>query len=181
MPSETYGMTCRFVAIPICLLLAALPAGAEFYRWKDASGREHFAQEIHQVPPEYRAEAARRQKKREGGATINYHAAPKRKTTAGGRAEAKKVAPAAQAPASWDCGALKRESKKKQKVIRRHRGSVASNLRWADDITKSAFSRRKYEARAEEEGRWLAKAELDLARFLEQNRKRGVPHGCLRE
>ena len=176
-------MARRRVAIPICLLLVALPAGAEFYYWKDASGREHFAQEIHQVPPEYRAaaDAARRQKKSEGSAAINYHAAPRRKTTAGGRAEAKKVAPAAQAPASWDCGALKREAKKKQKLVRRHRGSVESNLRWADDITKSDFSRRKYEARAEEEGRWLERAEVDLARFLEENRKRGVPRGCLRE
>ena len=176
-------MACRSAAIPICLLLAALPAGAEFYRWEDSSGREHFAQEIHQVPPEYRAEAqaARREKKSEGGATINYHAAPKRRSTAGGGAAAEKVAPAAQAPASWDCGALREKAKKKQKVIRRHRGSVESNLRWADDITKSDFSRRKYEARAEEEGRWLEKAEVDLARFLEENRKRGVPPGCLRE
>ena len=70
--------------------------------------------------------------------------------------------------------------KKKQKIVRTHERSVATNTRWADDIDRSVFSRRKYELRADEEGRWLAKAEADLDRFLDEQRRKGVPPGCLR-
>lgn len=38
-------------------LALALPAGAELYRWTDAEGRVHYAQELRRVPPEHRAEA----------------------------------------------------------------------------------------------------------------------------
>lgn len=88
---------------------------------------------------------------------------------------------AAPAPSAWDCAALRREVREKERVITRHRTSVESNLRWADDISKSAFSRRKYEARAEEEQRWLERAEEGLEAFREKNRRMGVPPGCLRD
>lgn len=38
-------------------ILAAGVAAAEIYKWKDADGRLHFAQDLNQVPPEYRAKA----------------------------------------------------------------------------------------------------------------------------
>ena len=41
-------------------LLALAVAGtstAEIYHWKDAAGRLHFAQDLNQVPDEYRAQA----------------------------------------------------------------------------------------------------------------------------
>lgn len=163
------------------LLLLSAPVGAEFYRWRDAAGREHFAQDLSRVPPEHRAAAkAAAERAGESGGGINYHTSPTRLDTSG--ATARKAAPAAPAPpgAAVACGDLKREVKKLEKVIRIHRGSVAANQRWADDIEKSAFSRRKYELRAEEEGRWLAKAEAKLERFRQEQRRKGVAPGCLR-
>ncbi len=163
----------------LCLLFAA-PAAAEFYRWRDASGREHFAQELHQVPPEHRAAAkAAAGKARDGGA-INYLKVPKR--TSRPVTPVADPGPAAPSPGSagFDCAALRKQVKKKKKVIRTHRGSVEANLRWADDIEKSVYARRKYELRAEEEGRWLEKAEADLDRFVEEYRRKGAPPGCLR-
>lgn len=44
-------------------LLTAAPVSAEIYRWVDASGREHFATDLGQVPPAHRAEAVERAKK----------------------------------------------------------------------------------------------------------------------
>lgn len=170
-------------AAALLSLLLALPAGAEFYRWTDAAGREHFVKQLHQVPPEQRAQAeAARTRGPETGDAVSYHASsPRRTGTAGARAEAKRAAPAAAAPSGWSCTSLRREVREKQRVVARHRRSVESNRRWADDISKSAFSRRKYEARAEEEARWLAKAEEALEAFRDRNRRRGVPPGCLRD
>jgi hypothetical protein len=90
------------------------------------------------------------------------------------------AAPAAAAGADYDCDALRREVAKKERAIEIHRSSVEANQRWADDISRSAFSRRRYELRAEEEQGWLERAEADLERFLDAQRRRGVPPGCLR-
>jgi clan AA aspartic protease (TIGR02281 family) len=55
----------RRCARPLLLLLALVPASApaEIYRWTDAAGREHFTQDLAQVPAAQReaAEAAARQ------------------------------------------------------------------------------------------------------------------------
>lgn len=53
------------------------PAAAEIYRWKDAGGRLHFAQDLNQVPDEYRAQAeAGARKEGSGPAIQRYDAAP---------------------------------------------------------------------------------------------------------
>ena len=42
------------------LILSLFLAGeslAEIYKWKDSAGRLHFAQDLNQVPPKYRAQA----------------------------------------------------------------------------------------------------------------------------
>jgi len=43
-----------------CVLLAAAPAAAEIYRWTDEQGREHFTQDLGQVPPQHRSQAVER-------------------------------------------------------------------------------------------------------------------------
>lgn len=53
--------TLRRLAVGLALCLAslghALPVGAEIFKWKDADGRLHFAQDLNQVPARYRAQA----------------------------------------------------------------------------------------------------------------------------
>ena len=170
-------------AILICLLLASAPAAGEVYRWRDAAGQEHFVQDLARVPRAYRAAAkAAAEQGKAAEDSINYSATPRRAPTLGARAEARRAAPAAAAPAgaAFDCADLKKRVKRKQKVVRIHQGSVDANLRWADAIDRSIVARRKSELRAEEEGRWLAKAEADLERFVEEQRRKGAPPGCLR-
>ena len=167
-------------AILICLLLTSAPAAGEVYRWRDAAGREHFVQDLARVPREYRAAAkATAEQGKAAEDSINYYATPRRAPTLGARAEARRAA-AAPAGAAFDCADLKKRVKRKQKVVRTHQGSVDANLRWADAIDRSIVARRKSELRAEEEVRWLAKAEADLERFVEEQRRKGAPPGCLR-
>ena len=45
------------IALLGALAATALPAEAEIFQWKDASGLLHFAQDLNQVPDEYRAQA----------------------------------------------------------------------------------------------------------------------------
>lgn len=47
----------RFAWFWILALLLAAPAGAEIYRWTDASGRVHFTQDLSQVPAPHRKQA----------------------------------------------------------------------------------------------------------------------------
>jgi hypothetical protein len=167
--------------------LVATPAAADVYRWRDAAGREHFAQQLHQVPPEHRAAArqvARTADAGETGGAIRYQDVPRRSATLGASREARAAQepapPAARAPSARECRVLQKQIARKEKVIRTHRGSVEANQRWADDIDRSPFSRRRYEVRAEEEARWLARAERDLQRFIDAQRRKGAPPGCLR-
>jgi clan AA aspartic protease (TIGR02281 family) len=43
----------------ICLLGMSAPAGAEVYRWTDATGRIHFTEDLSQIPQAHRAAAER--------------------------------------------------------------------------------------------------------------------------
>jgi clan AA aspartic protease (TIGR02281 family) len=51
------GRTAFVAVLALLATVAAGVAAAEIYKWKDASGRLHFAQDLNQVPPEYRAQA----------------------------------------------------------------------------------------------------------------------------
>jgi clan AA aspartic protease (TIGR02281 family) len=46
-----------WIAVALAVLLAG-PAWATIYRWTDAQGRLHFAQNLSEVPPEHRAQAS---------------------------------------------------------------------------------------------------------------------------
>ena len=59
------------------LAATALPAAAEIFQWKDAAGRLHFAQDLNQVPGEYREEAEAGVRKDGSGPEIQrYQPAP---------------------------------------------------------------------------------------------------------
>jgi hypothetical protein len=173
MLRRSSGLLCWLV------LVISLPAAAEFYRWRDTAGREHFAQDLSRVPPQYRGAAkAAAERGADSAPVINYHGVPTRAPAPAGARHAVPAAPAP--PSAVDCRALQKQVKKLEKVIRTHQGSVDANQRWADDIERSAFSRRKYELRAEEESRWLARAEAKLDRFRDAHRRKDTPPGCLR-
>ena len=171
----------RALAFALALAIACADVAiAEIYRWTDEGGRERFVSSLDQVPPRYRAAARERASK--GRGSVSYH----RDRSPSPRAEPAPT-PAEQPPAATAtqpdapaCKAIRRQIAKKEKVIRTHERSVESNERKADDITRSAFSRRKYEVRAEEEAGWLAKAEADLETFREARRREGASPGCLR-
>lgn len=170
---------CRLGGLGLGILLAVgTPASGEIYRWTDAAGREHFTTDLGKVPAEQR-EAAR-----DGAASgrrrFNVHEAPTRAP----RSEPPPASATPSAPASadpaWSCQKIRREAKKLQKVITYHRKKIASYQRLADDIERSDFQRRKYEARGEESAVWLAKGQAAYDAFAEEQRRKGVPPGCLR-
>ncbi len=61
-PSRSRKAHARALPIGLLAMLLALwsagPALAQIYRWTDEQGRLHFAQDLSQVPPKYRAAAA---------------------------------------------------------------------------------------------------------------------------
>ncbi len=52
---------------------ASLPAAAEIFQWKDADGRLHFAQDLNQVPGEFRAQAEAGSRKEGSGPEIQRY------------------------------------------------------------------------------------------------------------
>jgi clan AA aspartic protease (TIGR02281 family) len=61
----------------LLVLACAGPSAAEIYQWKDAAGRLHFAQDLNQVPDEYRAQAEAGVRKEGSGPEIQrYDGAP---------------------------------------------------------------------------------------------------------
>jgi len=66
----------RAFAIGLLGLLVAGPASAEIYKWKDQQGRLHFAQDLSQVPPEYRAQAKDGELKPDSGPKIQHYQGP---------------------------------------------------------------------------------------------------------
>jgi len=163
----------------VWLLLAPAQVSAEIYRWRDAQGREHFTTNLQQVPASQR-DAARRAAE-QADSRVNYHTPPPARS--GAAAPAKSAAPSpAPAPQSsqWNCAAIRREARELRKAVTYHRNRIEADARRADDITRNAYSRRKYEARGEESAEWLAKAEAAYERFTQEQRRKGVPPGCLR-
>ena len=55
--SRSPGWRLEGVLAVLVLLLASADVSAEIYKWKDAQGRLHFAQDLHQVPSRYREQA----------------------------------------------------------------------------------------------------------------------------
>jgi clan AA aspartic protease (TIGR02281 family) len=61
----------------LLVFATAPPATAEIFQWKDSAGRLHFAQDLNQVPDEYRAQAEAGVRKEGSGPEIQrYQGAP---------------------------------------------------------------------------------------------------------
>ena len=79
---DTARRRLRALALALGLLCGGLglgrsgPAVAEIYRWKDEQGRLHFAQDLSQVPPRFRAQAAGGKLDEGAGRAIQTYQAP---------------------------------------------------------------------------------------------------------
>jgi clan AA aspartic protease (TIGR02281 family) len=75
---DDLGQLCGVaIAAAGFLLSIAAPAHAELYSWVDASGRQHFTSDLHEVPPEHRPAARSAATKPLGGNPIQtYSASP---------------------------------------------------------------------------------------------------------
>jgi len=63
--------------LPLLLVLAVAPAGAELYRWTDAQGRMHVTMHLDEVPPAHRpAAVAKEMADRSAPARVQSFAAP---------------------------------------------------------------------------------------------------------
>lgn len=66
------------VAVALVFFLVSASGKAQIYRWSDATGREHFTQDLNQVPARHR-EAARKAAARPGGRDpLQSYSAPQR-------------------------------------------------------------------------------------------------------
>ena len=174
----------------LCLAAPALPASAELYRWIDAQGREHFAMDLHEVPPEHRAAAQRRvelekiQVDRPPEPTINTMKTPDgvavKRALRPRYPRSPRGGPAAATTASAQCDPRHRQRAAKLEL------DVET---WAKKIDLAEEKHRRLvrtEDRLEAENRIeihelsLARAEQALEDFESQMREKGVPPGCLR-
>jgi clan AA aspartic protease (TIGR02281 family) len=70
----------------VLLIVVALPAAAEIYRWTDEQGRVHFTQDLSQVPPEHRSQALERTLEAAPTTRVNTYSSPRADAPAAARA-----------------------------------------------------------------------------------------------
>jgi aspartyl protease family protein len=81
-------MRLRRAALALGCLLLAGPAGSEIYRWTDEQGREHFTQNLSQVPPRFRRKAEERAHDGGSAGPSNFQTYSSEPVAAGGDAPA---------------------------------------------------------------------------------------------
>ncbi len=168
------------------LLLAACPAAAEIYRWRDADGREHFTSDLHRVPPAYRRQA------RENGTAstgrVQFHSGEARhdsqpdEAAPPARAEApeKRETPEKPPAPRFDCSALQKQARKKLDEVAKRERAVERREDAASDIASSLRAdKHRQDALAEAKER-LAEAQERYERWRRIHYTRGAPPGCLR-
>jgi clan AA aspartic protease (TIGR02281 family) len=107
------------LAVGLFALLLTTASAAEIYKWKDQQGRLHFAQDLSQVPPQYRAQA-------ESGA----QAKPSRP-----KIQRYESAPAAKSPRARTRGSsLSKESTVYRVKVTPSGNSMIVNVRLNDDV-----------------------------------------------
>jgi len=161
------------------LLAAASPAAGEIYRWRDASGREHFTTDLQQVPAPYRRQAFEGARAGDEGPAINYHPEPRRKEPAAAQGAAK-AAPAKRETVDYDCEALRKQARAKLRRVAKKERTVERREDSVSDIASSIYSehlRKKSLAKAEAD---LESAQADYERWRRLHLRRGAPPGCLR-
>jgi clan AA aspartic protease (TIGR02281 family) len=108
-------------------LLCAGLASAEIYKWKDEQGRLHFAQDLSQVPAEYRSQAKQGQVKTGSGPQIQHYEGP----------------PAARSPdpsRSSGRGSRKAGSQEVYRIpVERTGSTMKVNVRLNDQVTAPFF------------------------------------------
>lgn len=168
----------RSVAIGLGLLglLAAAQASAEIYRWVDASGREHFATDLNQVPPAYRHDAADRAKaskqrinvvKPQGGSTV-----PAKREPAGAR---QKPRVPDEKPGGYGEAWWRRKYATHVKFVE----SAKDFIEYQKQAAGRSYSRDERRAVGFADKN-LRAAEKRLADFLAEARRAGVPPGWVR-
>lgn len=160
------------------LLAAASPAAGEIYRWRDASGREHFTTDLQQVPARFRRQAVEGSHTAEEGSVINYHSEPRRQEPRA--AEEKTAPPAKGVTVDYDCEALRKQARAKLRLVARKERTVERREDSVSDIASSIYSehqRKKSLAKAEAD---LESAQADYERWRKLHLRRGAPPGCLR-
>jgi hypothetical protein len=172
----------------------ALPAEAELYRWTDAQGREHFAMDLHEVPPEHRAAAQRRAElekikvdpapeptintmKTPDGVAVKRALRPRYPSSTSSYARSGPAAPAAVGDAGCN------------DADRQRAEDLARNVeRWEKELDGREDRQRRLvetddrmanEHRIEDAQTALEKAERALDEFETRMRQKGVPPGCL--
>ena len=161
------------------LLAAASPASGEIYRWRDASGREHFTTDLQQVPAPYRRQAVEGSRAGEGGPAINYHSEPRRNEPEAAETK-RKAPPAKRETVDYDCEALRKKARSKLKLVAKKERTVERREDTVSDIASSIYSehlREKSLAKAEAD---LEAARADYERWRKLHLRRGAPPGCLR-
>ena len=98
----------NFLGVLAAALLAfGAQASAEIYRWTDAEGREHFTQELSQVPGAHREQALRRSLESDDAGRVSTYSSPTAPST-----------PAARAPGAGQAGASGRGASRPKRVHR---------------------------------------------------------------
>jgi len=117
------------IVVGLLVFIANGPAPAEIFQWKDAAGRLHFAQDLNQVPEEYRAQADAQALEEGSGPEIQHYqagpAAPAPSTASSG----------AGAAASKTRGRTGRGAKTYRIPVERAGNAMMVEVRLNDQVT----------------------------------------------
>lgn len=177
--------------LSVGLALALAPAaGAEIYRWKDASGREHFTTDLSAVPPADRARAQAAAGASSGGGVNRFSApedAPPARAPEASRASSR---PAAQADGAEKVGGHEEAWWREQ--AHRYVSDIErleAGVEQCEDMRAprpEKLKRQHYDRKMGALERCASdKSTLEVTRrqqenFLERARLQGVPPGWLR-
>jgi hypothetical protein len=175
----------RFAFALAIVLSIAAPASAEFYRWTDGEGREHFTMDLHRVPPEHRAEAERRAVLEKAKADpepskLNTMETPDSQRAKRWTRPRRSYSHSPAASAEVQCSSsLKSQAQKLQRDVARWEkrveleGDLERRLVRTEDRLRAENRGERYEI-------YLEHAEQALEDFEDRMRQKGVLPGCYR-
>jgi len=178
-------MTCRPALLPLSLLLAFVavaPARGEIYRWRDASGREHFTTDLGQVPARHR-EAAKTRQTQGGG--YSKTSGPERSGMTGGAPfspsdpAASPAVPVGESPDA-KCRQAGKELRRQRKRVERAERKLEHMQARARKIGLGDTGRARAERRAEEQRERTEQLQRDYEARRDAYRREGLEPGCLR-
>jgi len=161
------------------LLVAPLPAAAEIYRWRDASGKEHFTSDIHRVPAAYRRQALENATEPVEG-RVHYHSGDARRPAEPAPSTAPAPAPAKVETSGFDCEALKKQARKKLAEVAKRERAAERREDISSDIASSIYADKRNENALRKARTQLEKARANYELWRKIQYSRGAPPGCLR-